>query len=95
MADRAITITFHKDMTRAELDRAKLVLDTLTHHYEASANADKLLRNQTEAPVAKCVGRDGNVDPEIAAKLFGAEPSVGNEPMKETRFGKCTDYKPE
>lgn len=44
-------------------------------------------------PIAKCVGRDGNVEPEIAAKLFGAEPSVGNEPMKETHI--FTDYKPE
>ena len=49
-------------------------------------------KQKPQEPIAKCVGRDGNVEPEIAAKLFGAEPSVGNEPMKETHF---KDYKPE
>jgi hypothetical protein len=61
-------------------EKASAILDTLS------------VTRKWQSPLAKCVGRDGNVEPEIAAKLFGAEPSVGNEPMKETRF---TDYKPE
>ncbi len=60
---------------------------------KASAILDTLcILDGGKQPQAKCVGRDGNVEPEIAAKLFGAEPSVGNEPMKETKF---SDYKPE
>ncbi len=45
---------------------------------------------------AKCVGRDGNVEPHLRAALFGAEPAVGDEPMKETHIkSPFSDYKPE
>lgn len=73
-------------------------------------------KQKPQEPIAKCVGRDGNLEPEFAGILSGyndmpdeefaklyykaiGEPSVGNEPMKETHvtaaFKPFTDYKPE
>jgi hypothetical protein len=51
--------------------------------------------DKLKAPQARAVGRDGDIEEPFRSILAGAEPSVGNDPMKETRVGKFTDYKPE
>lgn len=82
-------------------DFVKAVLEGVERKLFSVSVAMKMLDNEaaederkTKEPIAKCVGRDGNVEPEIALKLFGAEPSVGNEPMKETHIkSQFSDYK--
>lgn len=49
--------------------------------------------DKLKAPQARAVGRDGNLEEPFRSILSGADPSVGNEPMKETHVFK--DYKPE